>query len=347
LVVELKIEIVNPTYYKDWDDLLLTNDQSTFFQTSAWARVLADSYSYKPLYFTIFDNRKISALIPIMQINSFLTGKRGVSLPFTDECPSIASNAKQHEALIETIIQYGKSAGWTHFELRGGNDYLADETPAATFYTHHINLIEGESKIFSAFRNSNKRNIRRAGKKNVTVELCHSSDALKEFYRMNVATRRRHGLPPQPYNFFKKIYDHIVSKKKGIVVLAKFQEKIVAGAIYLLFGDNVIYKYGASDTNYLKMRPNNFVMWQAIKWCIGNGFQRFSLGRTEPDHDGLLQFKRGWGAKEDIVKYYKYDLTSHSFVAENQAMKSSYKCFKIMPLAILRLTGNLLYRHVG
>jgi hypothetical protein len=59
------ITIVNPIEYPNWDDLLLTNDQSTFFHTSAWARVLHESYKYKPLYFTSIDNGKLSALIPV------------------------------------------------------------------------------------------------------------------------------------------------------------------------------------------------------------------------------------------------------------------------------------------
>ncbi len=282
-----------------------------------------------------------------MEINSFLTGKRGVSLPFTDECIPIVSDSAQHEAIIKAIIQHGKAAGWKHFELRGGNDYLSGETHAASFYTHNIDLTRGEDKIFSAFRNSNKRNIKRAGKGNVKVELSHSFDAVKAFCRLNDITRKRHGLPPQPLSFFNKIYDHVISVRNGFVALAYFQNKIIAGAVYFLFKDKAIYKFGASDRNFQHLRSNNLVMWQAIKWCAGNGFQRFNLGRTEPEHEGLLQFKRGWGAAEGVVKYYKFDLKEDSFVAEKEAIRSSYNFFKVMPLPILRLTGNLFYRHVG
>lgn len=343
----MKIEVINPIANKDWDDLLLTNDQSTFFHTSAWARVLTDSYNYKPLYFSVFDDEKLSALVPIMEVDSFLTGKRGVSLPFTDECASIVSGPEQHTAIIESFIQYGKSAGWRHCELRGGNDYLAEEVSSASFYTHNIDLTQGEDKIFSTLRNSNKRNLKRAEKENVKIELSHSFDALKAFCRLNGATRKHHGLPPQPMRFFKKIYDHITSEKKGIVALARFQEKIIAGAVYFHFDNVAIYKYGASDRNYQHLRPNNLVMWEAIKWAANRGFQRFNLGRTEPDHEGLLQFKRGWGAAESVIKYYKYDLKEDRFVTEKAAVKSSYNVFKKMPLPLLRLTGNLLYRHVG
>ena len=44
----MNISIINPIKHPDWDDLLLTADRATFFHTTAWARVLSESYGYKP-----------------------------------------------------------------------------------------------------------------------------------------------------------------------------------------------------------------------------------------------------------------------------------------------------------
>jgi lipid II:glycine glycyltransferase (peptidoglycan interpeptide bridge formation enzyme) len=88
-------------------------------------------------------------------------------------------------------------------------------------------------------------------------------------------------------------------------------------------------------------------MWEAISWCTANGFKSLSFGRTEPENQGLLQFKRGWGTEEKIINYYKYDFAKKTFIKGQPGVKSSYKFFKIMPSPLLRLTGNLLYRHVG
>ena len=38
--------------------------------------------------------------------------------------------------------------------------------------------------------------------------------------------------------------------KKGFVILASHQDKVIAGAIYFHFGEKVIYKYGASNKCY-------------------------------------------------------------------------------------------------
>ena len=122
----MNISIINPIETPSWDALLETSRQTTFFHTAAWARVLSESYGYKPLYFTIIDSGKLAGLIPVMEIDSFLTGKRGVSLPFTDICHPIADSADIFQELLDAVRNTGSKAGWKHIELQGGSAFLGD-----------------------------------------------------------------------------------------------------------------------------------------------------------------------------------------------------------------------------
>jgi lipid II:glycine glycyltransferase (peptidoglycan interpeptide bridge formation enzyme) len=343
----MTFKIINPIDFPDWNNLLLTNNQSTFFHTAEWARVLSESYNYKPLYFTVIENNKLTALIPLMAIKSLLTGHRGVSLPFTDYCPPIAKNLKQFNEIFNEVIKHGKKVGWKYIDLKGGKEYLEDTIPSETFLAHNLDLADAEHEIFTTFRSSTKRGIKKATKENVQVQILNSYESVKEFYQLNCLTRKGHGLPPQPFCFFKRIYDYIISKKKGFIALASHSNKVVAGAVYFHLKDTSIYKYGASDKSYQHLRPNNIVMWEAIKWYSKNEFKSFSFGRTEPDHKGLLQFKRGWGTKEETIHYYRYDLSKNVFVKDPSGVKSSYAFFRKLPLPLLKLSGNLLDRHVG
>jgi len=90
----LQLDIINPLNYKGWDELLMSAEGYSIFHSRAWARVLHDSYQYHPLYFTIIDGGKLSALIPVMEVKSAVTGRRGVSLPFTDYCRPIVSDER-------------------------------------------------------------------------------------------------------------------------------------------------------------------------------------------------------------------------------------------------------------
>jgi len=343
----LNIQIINPLTYPGYDNLLVEHDNYTFFHSSSWARVLHESYGYKPLYFTVIGKNELSALIPIMEIKSIITGKRGVSLPFTDECSPIGAESDHMKALIDAIIRYGKSTQWKHFELRGDHDYLAKKPHSSSFYAHNLDLTRGKDKIFSAFRASNRRNIKRALKGGIQVTRLNTWESVMSFRRLNRLTRKYHGLPPQPLKFFKNLRDHIISKNKGFFVIASYQGRNIAGALYLTIGKKAVFKYGASDRRFQHLRANNRVMWAAIKWCIEKGFETFCFGRTESENEGLLQFKRGWDTSEETLNYYKYDLKQDCFVSKESKLRTSYSTFKYMPSPLLRLTGSLLYRHVG
>jgi hypothetical protein len=343
----LNVQIINPIEHPNWDELLLTNDQTTFFHTAAWAKVLNESYNYKPLYFSVIENGNLSALIPIMEVSSFLTGKRGVSLPFTDYCRPIADNNGHLNGTTQKVIQYGRQAGWKSIELRGALD-ASNQTPAAeTFIDHSVDLSLGEQKVFRSFRASTRRNIQSAISADVGITFDNSWNTVRDFYHLNCKTRKYHGLPPQSKLFFKNVFDHILSQNKGCIALALYRGIPIAGAVFFHFGRQAIFKYGASIRKYHHLRPNNLIMWQAIRRYIEEGYRFFSFGKTEPANKGLLQFKDGWGTQERTIYYYRYDLAKNAFVSTNKTLKSSYNLFKVMPLPLLRLTGNFLYRHVG
>ena len=341
------IQIIDPTIYPGWDKLLATNAQSTFFHTAAWARTLCNSYRYKPLYFTTTTGDTLTGLIAVMEVNSFLTGKRGVSLPFTDRCEPLAADADQFDTLLQTVVRYGKEAGWQSLQVRGGDGYLQESLAEETFLNHVLALSGTADEIFSAFRGSTRRNIRKAEKQAVTVEKRHDPDAVKAFYRLNCMTRREHGLPPQPCGFFRNLHDQVVSQKKGCVLLAAHKGRTVAGAVYLFYQDKAIYKYGASDKTYQQLRANNLIMWEAIKTCAAANVTTFDFGRTDLDHEGLRRFKSGWGTIEKTDRYYRYDFKRGDFVQKAGGPKSSYAVFKHMPMPLLKLSGRVLYKHVG
>lgn len=344
----LDIQIINPIDYPDWDKLVLQHEGTTIFHTQAWAKTLYESYNYKPLYFTAFENNGISALLPVMEVYSHLTGKRGVALPFTDYCEPMTNNSLDFHDIFKQIIDHGKKKGWKYLELRGVQNRLYDQTPSTYFYGHTLNLSNDENKIFFQFRNSTQRNIKKSEKEGVSVLLSHSPKSMEEFYRLNCLTRKEHGLPPQPFTFFKNIYKEIISHKAGFTVLAAFNNKTIAGAVFLHHGGKALYKYGASDKTYQNLRANNLIMWEAIKYYCKNGYSEFCFGRTEPENQGLRQFKTGWGTKEHIINYYKYDLQMNAFVKDNQTIKPLYnKIFSTMPIPLLKAAGTLLYKHMG
>ena len=260
----MSIQIINPLTYPNYDAMLLERNDSSIFHSSSWARVLNKAYNYKPLYFSNFENGNFKTLLALMEVKSFLTGSRAVSLPFTDYCHPLYSENKEFEALFDKLTLCGRKAKWKTCEIRGEASFHANPSPFSYYYLHELKLKSNKKNIFSKFRSSTRRNIVKAEKSGVTADVCHSWESLREFYRLHCLTRRGHGIPPQPFYFFEEIYKHIISPEHGFVVLARYNSKPIAGAVYFHFGRKAVYKYGASNRKFLHLRANNLVMWTAI-----------------------------------------------------------------------------------
>lgn len=344
----MRLDIVNPADWPHWDELVLATDGYSFFHSADWAQVLCATYNYKPAYFTLHGEGKLQALIPFMEVKSFLTGRRGVSLTFTDYCEPLVENQEVFNILLTHIIDYAKKSAWKHIDFRGGQQFLPNMPVCANYLGHTLVLSENEQDLLSTFRDSTRRNIRKAIDEGVETKIYTSQQSVRDFYRLHCLTRKRHGLPPQPFHFFRNIYDCVISRNHGFVVLASYNKKIIAGAVYFHFGTKGLYKFGASDTAYQHLRANNLVMWEAIKWFANNGYSTFCFGRTDHSNEGLRQFKKGWGAVENNINYYRYNVGEGTFVTEGVGVKAQYsKYFGIMPNPMLKMIGNILYRHMG
>jgi hypothetical protein len=330
-----------------WDHQIQNLKSSSIFHATPWAKVLSESYNYEPKYFVSFKEDKLQLVWPLMEISSYLTGKRGVSLPFTDYCPPLFLKEVNIEDVVKVIIDYANTAQWKYIEFRVGNGAL-NQSHKSSYYHHSLDLTPGPEKLFESIHKTTKRNIKKADREGVKVEFSQSSKSVMDYYKLHCLTRKRQGLPPQPCYFFKSIYDNIISKNMGFVLLARANSKTIAGAVYFHFGDQVIYKYGASDMSHQHLRPNNLVMWEAIKWYASNKFKSFSFGRTDWHHEGLRRFKNSWGSNEKVLKYYRYNVVRKTYYPETISRESGAQNFyKKMPIFISKFIGNCFYKHVG
>jgi lipid II:glycine glycyltransferase (peptidoglycan interpeptide bridge formation enzyme) len=345
----MTIQVVNPLDIPDWDELILSFPEYSFFHTTYWAKVLSGYYNYRPLYFTRQDEGRITAIVPIMEVNSRLTGKRAVSLPFTDSCEPLKKAQVNFDEVFEQIKREGEKRGWKYIELRGGDNLLGPVPAFQIFFGHSLNLESGEKEVIAGFRNSTKRNMKKALQSGVTITIGKSLEAMVSYYRLHTRTRKRHGLPPQPFGFFETVFYQVMAQGKGIVILASYNQKVIAGAVFLFFGNKIIYKFGASDFNYQELRANNLIMGEAIRWACRGGFKHFDFGRTEADNQGLRQFKSGWGTKEREIKYFRYNFSRKAFVpgSSNANSSLSHLVFKTLPEPVLTLLGRVFYRHMG
>jgi hypothetical protein len=349
VVVADGLEVVDPTRFPGWDALLLSNPDATVFHTSAWARVLSETYAFMPAYFTLTERDRLVGLLPFMEIRSWITGKRGVSLPFTDASAPILPAGLGFDKAMAQVIALAESRGWRTIEIRGRVPGMEHLPASAEYLSHDLDLTGGVESLFSRYRPNVHRNIRKAEREGISVSEDGTPKGLMEFYQLNCLTRREHGLPPQPVRFFEHLRQHVLEKGLGFLMMAHHKKKAVAGALFLLFSGKAIFKYGASDRRYQEFRANNLVFRDAIRLLCGKGARTLSFGRTNFGHEGLRQFKMSWGTMESRHQYVKYEVRSKTYLTAEQSLWENRwkKTFAKLPLSVLRIIGSVAYRHAG
>lgn len=285
-----------------------------------------------------------------MEITNPFTGIRAVAMPFSDACQPLCSDNDAFQCFWQRLISFGRSRKWRSVELRGGRTFVSGAPASNRFFGHRLDLAKDPSSLFASFESATRRAIRRASHQGVRTKIDTGSDAFQVFYRLLCLTRKRHGVPPPPYSFFRNLHQQVISKGQGCLIQGIHNDQVVAGAVFLYLGNRVFYKYGASDESFQHLRANNLVMWEAIKWHAANGFGTLDFGRTDLCNEGLRRFKLGWGAEEYPIEYLKFDLESGSFLeASSNAFRTPWYAplFRRMPVVLSRLIGRALYRFIG
>jgi hypothetical protein len=343
----LEMRIYDPVHNPGWDHLVALHRDAGCFHTSAWAKVLHQTYKHHPFYLRFSRGRRLAALIPLMEVRSPFTGCRGVCLPFSDACEPLIFDPDAVDLVRDRIVHFARERRWKHLEIRGGKFFQVVSSSAATFYGHTLDLRRHVDELHERFDSPVRRAIRKAERSNVSALVVRNRQAIDDFYRLHVQTRRRHGLPPQPASFFLNIYEHIIKPGLGFTVFAQLDSRPIAAAIFFRFGKNALYKYGASDKRFQEFRANNLVMWHGIQFLVRTGAEKLHFGRTDCENDGLRRFKLSWGTQEEVINYYRVDSSGRQCVTPVRRDSGFHKkVFGRLPLVFNRLAGSIIYPHL-
>jgi CelD/BcsL family acetyltransferase involved in cellulose biosynthesis len=340
--------LVNPLEQPEWDSFLAGRPDACFFHGAAWAAVLHKTYGHVPVFAARFADGRLRDLLPLMEVSSPWTGRRGVSLPFTDFCLPLKSEGHDAGELYRLAMARGRARGWRYLECRSSDEDWPGSSPSLSFYGHRLDLTEGEETLFKKLESPVRRAIRKARAAGLRIIFDTSMESAQTFYRLHCGTRRRHGLPPQPFRFFANIQKLMLQAGLGFIATAWQDDKPVAAAVFLHQSRQALYKFGASDPAFQQLRPNNLVMWEGIRQCAARGCASLHLGRTSLGNEGLRRFKLGFGTREHQIKCCKYDFRQERFVSDVDRAEGWFnRFFAILPPPLLRLAGRLIYPHLS
>jgi hypothetical protein len=355
-----RIYEIDPLRDRRWDLLVEAHPESSLFHTSGWLQALCRSYGYEAVaYTTSAPGDELTNAVVFCRVKSWLTGSRLVSLPFSDHCQPLRSASADLTEVVEGITKAEQSAGCKYVELRPRTrdralpaSIQAGSLPQA-YVLHTLDLRHGLLEIFRRFhKDCTQRKIRRAEREGLVHEVGRSETLLKQFYRLLIVTRKRHGLPPQPFAWFRNLLEFL--KEKATVHVASKDGRAIASILTILHKDTLTYKYGCSDARFHNLGGMPFLFWKAIQEAKAAGLTELDLGRSEVFNTGLVNFKENLGADSVPLTYYRLVSNAGSARARtgivpwhDHAEQFARKIFARMPPSLLSASGRLLYRHLG
>lgn len=344
---------LDPTQDSRWAELVQRHPKASVFHTVGWLNALRRTYGYEPVAFTT--SRPTGPLengLVFCRVSSWLTGRRLVSLPFSDHCEPLCQSLKELDFLMRYLQASLKGQNWKYLEFRPINGNFCETEsgtrlePAQKYLLHTLSLQPNLDELFNSFdKDSIQRRVHRAERANLT-EKCGSSEyLLQDFYRLFVLTRGRHRVPPSPYIWFQNLVKYL---DNGLEIRLAYKENTpIAAILTLRFKDVVYYKYGGSDARFNNFGAMPWLLWRAIAAAKSSRAAKFDFGRTEADNAGLLAFKNHWAHDPKHLVYWNFPNTNSLDRFDGWKLRAAKRVFSCMPERLLTIAGRLIYRHIG
>ena len=339
---------VDPRQDARWAALVESHPQSSVFHTLEWLTALEKTYRYTPRVFTTTPpGSPLLDGIAFCQVNSWLTGSRLVSLPFSDHCDPLIRSEENLQKLLSFVAD--RTAGnlkYSEVRPRTVATMPSGFAVAERFSFHSLDLSPLTEELFSKFhKDSIQRKVHRAEREGVIVEEGNSEQLLKQFYGLLMLTRRRHGVPPQPFRWFRNLTNSFGPRLT--VYVARLRNQPIASIVTLRHKQSIVYKYGCSDVQFHNVGGMPQLFWHVIQQAKSEALSELDLGRSEESNAGLIQFKNRLGAKSVTLSYWRQ--SDNVFVEKQKPLHNQLRSrmLSILPDSLFRLTGEIFYRHAG
>jgi len=349
------VKIIDPSADRRWDNFIANDHRGSIYQHSLWKDIVQSTYGYQPFYFVLEDSSgDLCGGMPFFLVKSWLTGIRLVSLSFSDYCDILIRDEEEITTIIKAVIEQSKllRASMIEVRLKNGKENFKDFnfSKSACYKDHILPLDEPLDVIRKKMSKGCRADIKSAQKSGITLEFGTTESDMKGFYNLYVVTRKRHGLIPEPYRFFKNVWQYLYPRNMLSLILAKEGSKTIAGVILLKYKNYAYFLMSSSDQNYLTKHPNHLLWWKGIELVHEEGFRYCDFGRTSLNNIGLLDFKRHFGAVEYDINHYIYGASTKNILLQtikNNGSTFIHSVCKMMSNPILKLAGNLLYKHLN
>jgi hypothetical protein len=351
-----------------WEAFLGAHPSALVYHHPAWLDALAQEYGVEPIGLACEGpDSQISGVLPLFparglpfRVEGQGAGRRLTSLPRTPIAGPVATDRASSRALIAAAVERAREENGARLQLKVEGrelDGLVDGLVGVPWLpTYALDLPEdGDAVRFGNSRNHSRImwSIAKAEKQGIEVRPAVDEVELRAWYPLYLETMRAHAVPPRPLRFFESLWRLLRPHGLMRLLLAERYEnratRFVAGSVFLMFGHTVFYAYTGSRTADLRFRANDLIQWHAIHDAARSGFRRYDLGEVSRGDQGLVEFKKKWGASpRPLYRYYFPPLDSGDagpLESGSRLRAAAASVWRRLPLKLTAVLGDRLYRY--
>lgn len=304
-----------------WDAFVTSQSHGHVLQTSAWGELKSRfGWSADRLAVTRDDHVVAGALVLFralpLRLGTLAYIPKGPLLDFVDEdttgelLAGLDRLLRRHRSILLKIEPDCQDDPVFEQQLAalGFRPSLQTVQPPRTIA---IDITRSDDEILAAMHPKTRYNIRLGPKKDVVVREAQPGD-LPAFNALMQTTGARDGFSVHSAEYYETAYQLFVPAGQAKLLLATYQEQIIAGIFVFVQGDRAWYFYGASGETERQRMPNYALQWAGIQWAKSLGCAEYDLWGV-PDEDeatleahylerhddlwGVYRFKRGFGGQ--------------------------------------------------
>jgi hypothetical protein len=267
--------------------------------------------------------------------------RRLISLPDSERCGPLARDEEARNAFLRALASHPRARGG--FEIHGVADPPAPWQTVDTFSQWNVEMQRPVEKLHQGLDRDVRRNMRHAIEAGISVDHGSSIEHLRRFYRLHLDTRRRLGLPPRPFRYFKLVHQIFSPTGALSVWIARLRGSDLAGLLMLLDGETLYAKMNARSLDC----PNgaNHLMFVTAMDEFAGRVRNWDLGRVDTRNRGLRDFKKRLGATSTPLPYAYFprvprNISSEVLTGPTQILSQAWRR---LPLWTTRVLGTVVY----
>ena len=255
------------------------------FHHPAWLRLLAARYRYDfAASCVVDDDGRVVAGLPWARIESRLTGRRLVALPFSDACQPLTDGASEEE-LARAVDEHRREAG-LGLEVRWRLDSLSDGVAVHSYWRHTLPLEPDADAVAKRAKSSIRRGVVEGAPRGAHVRASNGRGGARRVLPAPPADAQAPGRARHSRSGSSTGSCRCSSAGTGSSRSSSDGDQPIAAAVFLQLRGHLIYKYGASDRAALERRPNNLLFAEVIRWALRVGLPRARLRPHRPRSGG-------------------------------------------------------------